>query len=395
MENSHVSVQDELNLQYDWYCKTFMQSVQNAGNSFFGDIFSFKLVSLSKNINVLFQGDEYFVTKIRIDKQHDIFFRCSSQAVKILLDGALGVNKKYNISSITDLEAKIISSFNDYLYNHITQFLPEKIDKNVKRKNFDTINLTFFVKSKTDEACGKLIVSIPQVLLFPPQKNFEAIYDVSNFNKSLIPVNIKVGTTRFHLKELKELEKDDIVVFDNSNINTMRIQYKDYESDFKLTPNPGIVASIGNDNTGEEEMVENTSSQNLWDTIQVDMGAEFDAVKISLGELKNIQQGLVVDLTSIYDNKISLKVENKIIARGELVIINDRYGVKIDETFAAPAETAAISQNAPQISEGENMAQMPDISQNADNSQVTEGQTQGNEGEEFDYSDFDLDDQDI
>src|SRR5574344_1629329 len=158
MENSHVSIQDELNFQFDWFCKTFVNSIQKAGSDFFADLFSFKLVSLSKNVNVLFQGDEYFVTKIRLDKQHDVFFRCSSNAVKIMLDETLGVNKHYSISAISDLEAKIISTFNDYLFNHITQFLPEKIDKTVKRKNFDTINLTLFIKGKQSSSCGKFIV---------------------------------------------------------------------------------------------------------------------------------------------------------------------------------------------------------------------------------------------
>lgn len=387
MENSHVSTQDELNFQYNWYERTFAKSIENAGKDFFADLFSFKLVSLSKNVNVLFQGDEYFVTKIRLDKQHDVFFRCSSEAVKIMLDGTLGSSKHYAISAISDLEAKIISSFNDFLFNHITQFLPEKISKD-KRKNFDAINLTFFIKGKDSDNCGKIICTLPQCLLTPPDTDFSPVYDVSNFNASYIPVKIKVGNTKFHLKELKELEKDDIVVFENSNINTMRIKYKNYESDFKLTPNPGIVSSIGDNDEGEEVMEEN--SQNIWDSIQVDMDAEFDSVKISLGELKNIQAGLVVDLTSIYDNKISLKVENKVIARGELIIINDRYGVKIDETFANPAPAPQILPTAETpVAIQENMPAPAEVEENVT---VDAG---GENNEEFDYSDFDLDDQDL
>lgn len=393
LKESNISVQDELNLQYDWFCKTFMASIQNASNDFFNDMFSFKLISLSKNINVLFQGDEYFVTKIRIDKQHDIFFRCSSAAVKIILDGSLGINKKYTISTITDLEAKIISTFNDYLFNHITPFLPEKIDKSVKRKNYDTVNLTFFIRGKLDDSCGKVIVSLPQVLVFPPDKAPAQSYDVSNFNASEIPVNIKVGTTRFHLKDLKNLERDDIVVFENSNINTMRIRYKDYETDFKLTPNPGIVASIGNDDGGDI-MEENSLNQNLWDTIQVEMGAEFDAVKITLGELKNIEAGLVVDLASIYDNKISLKVENKIIARGELVIINDRYGVKIEEVYAAGPDRQAVAASTTPQQAGAQRQDSP-AEANSAVAPETHQATDGTDSEEFDYSDFDLDDADL
>ena len=110
-------------------------------------------------------------------------------------------------------------------------------------------------------------------------------------------------------------------------------------------------------------MEENT---NLWDSIQVDMAAEFDKVKVTLGELKSIEEGLIVDLCSVYDNKVSLKVGGKIIADGELVIINDRFGVRIEKVNdSAPAATPE-----PQAEE--------------------EAETQA--GEDFDYSDFEVED---
>ena len=103
---------------------------------------------------------------------------------------------------------------------------------------------------------------------------------------------------------------------------------EDFE--FKISPNPSII--LDTDDEGEE-MENNASVGNIWDNIQVDINAEFEKVKISLGELKQISEGLVVDIGSIYDNRIDLKVENKLVAKGELVIINDRYGVRIDEVI--------------------------------------------------------------
>lgn len=382
------NMKDELDLAlyYDWFCQTFLNSVKLSSDEFFSDVFDYKLVSVSKNINVLFQGDEYFVTKIRMDKQHDVFFRCSSVAVKIILDECLGVAKKYDISTITELEAKVISSFNDFLFNNITQFLINNIDPKAKRKNYDMINLTMLIKSKNgDNKTGKVIISLPYVLVKPPQAEVNSVYDVSGFNESVIDVALKVGTTKFNLRDLKGLESGDMVVFENSNINTMRISFKDYVSDFKLTPNPGIVTSIDDD--GGESMSDNSSPQNLWDSIQVDMDAEFDSVKISLGDLKNIQNGMVVDLMSIYDNKVSLKVENKLIARGELVIVNDRYGVKIDETFAhVPPQ---VQQENMPVQEEQGVPQIDEIPQDAGEAPQAGGE------EEFDYSDFNLDDEDI
>lgn len=390
MQNeTKLSERDELYTQYNWFYHSFFDSIKIASDEFFSDLFDFKLVSISKNINILFQGDDYFVTKIRIDKHHDTFFRCSEDSVKIILDEILGKNRKFKITNITELEAKIISSFNDYLFNSISKFLLPPPPKTQKRKNFDTIHLTFFIRQKQSNEGAKMVVSLPQVLLAPQimlAQNEK--FDKSSFTTSKLDVKIKVGKTKFYLKELKNLEKEDIVIFEDSDVNTMRLVYKDYEQDFKITPNPGILTSIENNNGGHN-MERNPLSQSLWDEIQVEMGAEFEKVKITLGELKNIEEGLVLDLSSVYDNKITLRVENKIIATGELLIVNDRYGVKIEEVFASE----------PTLEQGHEH-QYFETSHEGGNEGVEEtAQTQAQTGEaaeeEFDYSDFELDDQDI
>lgn len=380
-----MNLQDELYGQYDWFYQSFLPSIQLATNEFFFDLFELKLISVSKNVNILFQGEDYFVTKIRIDKQHDVFFRCSSSAINIILDKTLGANKKFNLSNITELEAKIISSFNDYLYNSVSQFLLPPPPKTQKRKNFDTIHLTFFIKDKESDCGAKLIVSLPQVLLAPHKiEARDRDFDISNFKTSQLDVKIKVGKTNFSLKELKNLEKEDIVIFEDSDIHSMEIFYKDYQKQFRLNPNPGLITNLdNNDGNGGHIMEDNSLSQNLWDNIQVEMGAEFEKVKITLGELKNIEEGLVVDISSVYNNKISLKVENRTIAKGELVIINDRYGVRIDEVYASEHKHEENLPQAPtETEEGGDEYEQP--------TEAVEGSD-----EEFDYSDFELDDQDI
>lgn len=377
--HNEIVYKDELYYQYSWFFETFSKPFQIACDEFFSQTFTLKLVSLSKNINVLFQGNDYFVTKIRLDKQYDVLFKCSEDAVKIILDKLFGSNPKFDLSKITELEAKVISSFTDYMYSSVSSLLNNTPVKNLKRKNFEMVHLTFFIKDKQSKEGAKIIVSLPQALLSPIKiQPLGAKFDVPDFKTSKIPVNIQIGTIKFHLKELKNLEKEDIVVFENSNINTMKLLYEDFERDFRITPNPALIIAINNG--GKTMTQEKLLSQDLWDNIQVEMNAEFEKVKITLGELKSIEQGLVVDLSSVYNNKIYLKVENKTIAQGELVIINDRYGVKIDEVFAS--EKTLAEQNTQQPTEIIEESQIPeDVKQGSD--------------EEFDYSDFELDEQDI
>ena len=185
-----------------------------------------------------------------------------------------------------------------------------------------------------------------------------------DFLSSPVEASFFVGSTVFPFADIKRLEPGDVVVFEKSNSSEMTLITSDVRQNFKIRPNSKIVEPY--DAVNISGMEENMNDSNLWDSIQVDMSAEFDKVKVPLGDLKSIEEGLIVDLCSVYDNKVSLKVGGKLVAAGSLVIINDRFGVRIEE-----------------VSESN-----PDAEANYNASQQTE--EAGAEGEDFDYSDFEV-----
>lgn len=382
MENSGT----ELYAQYNWYKKTFPSAIQNAADEFFLPGFQFCLMGISKNINPLLDKDSYFVTKVRIDKLHDMFFRSSQKAVSIILDRTLGkAVKKFDLNRMTDLEAKIITAFNDFLFSAVEKFLAAP-PPTLKRTNFDIVHMTYCIKDTDKNTSAKFIVSVPEVLLKPETVTSTGNYfSYDDFLKNTLDVNIKIGQTKFSLFELKTLDAGDIVIFDESNLEKMYLKAADYAKDIKLKPDLDLIIPV--DKNGEEDMSD-TNNVNLWDSIEVEMSAQFDSVKITLGDLKKIENDMVVDLTSIYDNKVTLTVEDKPIARGELVIVNDRYGVKVDEIIANTQEKTEDS--APkQNKEAETTVSEKEEPQ----PQPTPVQSSGNEEEEeFDYSDFELED---
>ncbi len=398
MVNVHSNSIDykELYSQYSWFSSSYPSAVQEASDEFFSPDFKFILLGISKNINTLMDKDAYFVTKIRVDKQHDVFFRTSEKAVGLILDRVLGKsNSKFNLNKLTDLEAKIITAFNDYIYNATSKFLVPP-PPTLKRTNFDVVHLTFLIKDLTNDLTAKFVITLPEVLLNPEAVHSAGNkFDYGDFSSSIIDVGVKIGSTKFKLYDVKHIETDDIVVFDNSDINHMVLQFKDYEKDIKINPNLGLVMPVDNDG-GEDNMADENT--NLWDSIEVEMEAKFDTVKITLGELKNIEEGLVVDLTSIYENKVTLSVEDKPIARGELVIVNDRYGVKIDEVMAVTSKSEI---QEPSVVENNGLeSELNDDEMNLDNNSSIEEPQAGdvqnnNEEDEFDYSDFELEDEDI
>lgn len=384
----------DLYAQYNWFANSYPPAIQRAGDEFFLPGLQFILVGISKNVNTLMDKDAYFVTKVRIDKLHDMFFRLSQKAVEIILDRALGrAEIKFNLNRLTDLEAKIITGFNDYMYNSVAQYLTP-VQPSLKRTNFDEIFLTFLIKDIEKDTCAKFIVTIPEELLKPVMiKNSGEKFNERDFATSLIEAKIKIGSTRVKLADVKNIDIDDIVVLDDSETSRMVLNFRDFEKDINLKPNLGLVMPYDNDG-GDENMTDNA---NLWDSIEVDMNAQFDTVKITLGELKNIEEGLVVDLTSIYNNKVTLSVEDKPIARGELVIVNDRYGVKIDEVIAGvhqnkPQASEPVEENAPQ--ENSDSFNMNDSFDEHEAPQEN-NEVQNADEDEFDYSDFELEDEDI
>ena len=354
---------DELYKQYSWYDSIFTPAVKSCSEEFFFEGFEYKLASISTNMNILSQNETFFVTKVKINAKNDVYIRISQDAINVILDKLLGKNNRhFELTEVSELEARIITAFNDFLYESVAPNFT--IEPN--RRYNEILHLTYFVKSEISDSAAKFIISVPKDILSPQSiESSEPRYTDMDFADSPVEVNLQLGTTVFPLAEIKKLDVGDIVLFENSDISEMTLVCENIIQKFKIKPNEKIIEPY--DMSGGNEM--DNSNTNLWDSIQVDMLAEFEKVKISLGELKSIEEGLIVDLCSVYDNKVSLKVGGKTVAAGELVIINDRFGVRI--------ENLSSSQ---QSLDSSNTETSENVNENTEQSE-----------EDFDYSDFEVD----
>ena len=355
---------DELYKQYTWYDSTFTPIVENCSKEFFFDGLSYKLVSISTNMNVLAQSDTFFVTKVKINAKNDVYIRISQEAINVILDKVLGKNnRKFDLTEVSELEAKIITAFNESLYKAISPNF--NIEPN--RRYNEIVHLTYYVKNESSDTSARFIISVPRGILSPvSQEADEPHFADADFVYSLVEASFFIGTTTFPVADIKRLEVGDVVVFDRSDSSEMTLIAPNVRQKFKLKPNSKIVEPYDVVTSNGNGMEEDMGNSNLWDSIQVDMSAEFDKVKVPLGELKNIEEGLVVDLCSVYDNKVSLKVGGKVIASGGLVIINDRFGVRIEHVSESNPANAYI------------------------NKPINETNTSAQNNEEFDYSDFEV-----
>ena len=390
--------------EYNWFSSTFPETVQQAYDDFFTPNFRLELIGISKNINCLLSTESCFVTKVKIDYEYDMFFRLTESAVEIILNKVLGQSKyRFNINKISDLESRVITAFNDFAYGYIKKHFSEPPSNELKRVNFDLIHLTFIIQDVDDfnKKTGKVIVTLPAALLNPePVVSTGEKFAETDFPNQHTEVSLYVGKTKFSLYDLKHLEIDDVVVFEDSELERMDLSVSGEVLPVSLNPNMDLLIT----DEQEEESEMTGPDKNIWDSIEVEMVASFDSVKITLGELKDIEDGLVVDLASLYDNNVTLKVEDKSIASGNLVIVNDRYGVKINKVIAEADDVSVPRQKpAPQTSEepeqkeeGEYEEQGEEYNdEEYDENEETEEQNAEGEEEEFDYSDFDLEDDNI
>lgn len=79
--------------------------------------------------------------------------------------------------------------------------------------------------------------------------------------------------------------------------------------------------------------LENPSNLSLVLDVPVSLTIELGGCKLPMREVLQLNIGSVVQLDKAADAPVELSVNGKLIARGEVVVIEDRYGVKITEVL--------------------------------------------------------------
>ena len=372
------------NTAFAWYSNTLEGLLKNVVQDFLQADFEFKLVSISKASNIITRSDSYFVTQVKLYENIFSSLKLSQDAIDMFLEAALGESEYgFEIEYLTELEAKVLTAFNHNLYKELSKiFMPSKKIKALIIENEfknEYIYFTFLTKDKNNNS-GKIIAILPCQLLVEPSlippmpESLPEIY----FNKSPIEVDIYIGKTKILLEDVKMLQKEDIVILEKSDISSMNL-VGDFEFKFNVNPDPMLVYNYQDNSEYEisEDEMTDTKKKNRWDLIQVDMSAEFEKIKMPLGELRQISKGLIIDLADVYQNTITLKVENNAIAKGELVIIDDKYGVLIKEIFTEESKEASATESSQEVSQPASVA------------------ASGSSDDDFNLEDFDIDDEDL
>ena len=69
--------------------------------------------------------------------------------------------------------------------------------------------------------------------------------------------------------------------------------------------------------------------------VPVGLTVELGGCKLPMRDVLNLNVGSVVQLDKVADAPVELHVNNKLVARGEVVVVENRFGIKITELLGA------------------------------------------------------------
>ncbi|MGZ4166263.1 MAG: flagellar motor switch protein FliN [Solirubrobacteraceae bacterium] len=93
--------------------------------------------------------------------------------------------------------------------------------------------------------------------------------------------------------------------------------------------------------------------------VPVDLSVEIGRARMSVGETLELREGSVVTLDRMAGEPVDLLVNGTPIARGEVVVIDEQFGLRLTQVLAAPAgaEPAEVAEpEVPAVGAGDAVA---------------------------------------
>lgn len=88
-----------------------------------------------------------------------------------------------------------------------------------------------------------------------------------------------------------------------------------------------------------KEEIESRRLEILLD-VPLDISVELGRSRMSIQELLNLGPGSVVELDKVAGEPLDILVNQRLVARGEAVVVNDKFGVRITDIIS-PSERVA------------------------------------------------------
>ncbi len=163
-------------------------------------------------------------------------------------------------------------------------------------------------------------------------------------------VSLLIGKSQVELSELRQLEVGDVVILNQSHSEQLALVEADSQTQFLFTVHlldryryelpyeTHYLQEMATMNDTQHNELQHTQSSSkmeksprdaLWNHLMIDVQAEFLPMRLPLSQIRQMSEGMIVELSDLSDNEIRLHVEGKTLAHGELVIVGDKFGLRI------------------------------------------------------------------
>ncbi|MCB0351282.1 MAG: flagellar motor switch protein FliN [Bdellovibrionales bacterium] len=102
----------------------------------------------------------------------------------------------------------------------------------------------------------------------------------------------------------------------------------------KLEDNPEDAVAEQNIAAAAADVVEDTRNLGLIMDIPLRVTVELGRTRMVVSELLNLGQGSVVELSKLAGEPLEVLVNNKLVARGEAVVVNEKFGVRLTDIIS-------------------------------------------------------------
>lgn len=95
-----------------------------------------------------------------------------------------------------------------------------------------------------------------------------------------------------------------------------------------------LVDDTGEDKAKDANVSESSRNIDLIMDIPLRVTVELGRTKMVVSELLNLGQGSVVELNKLAGEPMEILVNDKLVARGEAVVVNEKFGVRLTDIIS-------------------------------------------------------------
>ena len=107
------------------------------------------------------------------------------------------------------------------------------------------------------------------------------------------------------------------------------------DSETEVDVEEAVADAPGEDENLTEEAAKEKIDQEVLQTIPVTITVQVGRASLKIRDLLKLTQGRVVELDRIAGEPLDLLVNNTVVAQGEIVLVNERYGIRLTRVIPA------------------------------------------------------------